>query len=89
MNIGVFFGSRSPEHDISIITGQLIIAGLKKLGHNLVPVYLDKAGRWLIGSELGELKSFTTQKIDLSKFQHFILDLEVSQGKLVFKQKVL
>ena len=38
MTIGVFFGSRSPEHDISIITGELIIAGLKKLGHRVMPV---------------------------------------------------
>lgn len=89
MTIGVFFGSRSPEHDISIITGQLIIAGLKKLGFTVVPVYLDKQGRWLLGAELGELKSFTAGKIDLDKFQHYVLDLEQSRNKLVFKKKGL
>ncbi len=89
MTIGVFFGSRSPEHDVSIITGQLIISGLKKLGYSVVPVYLDKQGRWLLGEELGELKSFTTSKIDLDKFQNYNLDLEESRGKLVFKKKGL
>ena len=63
MNIGVFFGSRSPEHDISIITGQLIISGLRKLGHEITPVYLDKQGRWLIDEELGQMKSFTSNQI--------------------------
>ncbi len=89
MTIGVFFGSRSPEHDISIITGQLIISGLKKLGLPVVAVYLDKQGRWLLGEELSELKSFTTAKIDLDQFQNFNLDLEESRGKLVFKKKGL
>lgn len=87
MTIGVFFGSRSPEHDISIITGQLIISGLKKLGHFVVPVYIDKQGQWMLGDELGQMKSFTAQGLDFSKFKNYSLDLENSRKKLVFKQK--
>ncbi len=85
--IGVFFGSRSPEHDISIITGQLIISGLKNLGFPVVPVYIDKQGRWFLGSEFGELKSFTGSKLNLDGFKQYTLDLEQSSGKLVFNQK--
>jgi D-alanine-D-alanine ligase len=87
MTIGVFFGSRSPEHDISIITGQLIISGLKKLGLPVVPVYLDKTGQWMLGEQLGQLKSFTAKELDFSKHKAYILDLENSKGKLVFKEK--
>lgn len=86
MTIGVFFGSRSPEHDISIITGQLIIAGLKKLGHFVVPIYLNKQGRWFLGTELGEMKTFTTKDLDFSKFSGYSLDLELSRNKLVFRK---
>src|SRR3989344_5515234 len=43
-NIGIFFGSGSVEHDISIITAQLIIAGLKGLGYLVMPVYITKKG---------------------------------------------
>ena len=86
MNIGVFFGSRSPEHDISIITAQLIISGLKKLGYQVIPVYIDKQGCWLIDKKLGELKSFTAQT-DFSGFDEYYLDLEKSQGQLVFRKK--
>lgn len=85
--IGVFFGSRSPEHDISIITGQLIISGLKKLGFPVVPVYIDKQGRWFLDSEFGELKSFTGSKLNLDNFEQYTLDLEQSKDKLVFNQK--
>lgn len=87
--VGVFFGSRSPEHDISIITGQLIISTLKKMGETAIPVYLGKRGEWYIGPELGTLKTFTTTTFDLlSKNLHkYYLDLEKSNGCMVFKKK--
>lgn len=88
--IGVFFGSRSPEHDISIITAQLVISGLKGLGYNVVPVYLSKKGEWLFDEKLGDLKTFTNPDFDPSwrtKYRNFVLDLEASVGKLVFKEK--
>ena len=89
LGIGVFFGSRSPEHDVSILTGELIIAGLKKLGHQVFPIYLDKQGRWLIDEKLGSLEFFRKSggKIDPRGLNNFTLDLEKSLGKLVFKKK--
>ena len=42
MNIGVIFGGRSVEHDISIITGLQVINGLDKNKYNIVPIYLSK-----------------------------------------------
>lgn len=88
--IGVFFGSKSPEHDISIITAQLIISGLLGLDFNVVPVYINRGGLWMIDEELGKLKSFTDPKREIEKeknFQEFYLDLEGSNGKMVFKKK--
>ena len=90
--IGVFFGSGSPEHDVSIITAQLIISGLKGLGYNVVPVYITKKGQWLLGEALGSLKLFTdpNKKVEEEKsFAQYYLDLEESCGKMVFKKKGL
>jgi D-alanine-D-alanine ligase len=86
--IGVFFGSRSPEHDVSIITGQLIISGLKKLGHPVVPIYLDKEGKWYVGEQFGHLGQFSDPKSTFSgKDRQWVLDMEESVGKLVFQKK--
>jgi D-alanine-D-alanine ligase len=88
MNIGVFFGSRAPEHDISIVTGELVISGLKKLGHTVIPVYIDKKGQWLIGDDLGSIKVFTEGNADKVKgLGEYQIDLKKSNGKLVFKKK--
>lgn len=84
--IGVFFGSRSPEHDISIITGQLIISGLKGLEYPVVPVYISKQGDWHIGDKLGNIEAFKKENIDLSGTDKYTLDMKASDGKLVFRR---
>ncbi|HYV33942.1 MAG TPA: D-alanine--D-alanine ligase family protein [Candidatus Limnocylindria bacterium] len=91
-NIGVFFGSGSAEHDISIITAQLIISGLKGLNYQVTPVYITKQGKLMVGEDLGNLKLFTdgSKKVeDEKKYFEYYLDLEESVGKMVFKKKGL
>lgn len=89
LKIGVFFGSRSPEHEISIITGQLILSGLRGLGYEAVPVYISKAGEWLLGEDLAKLKTFTDPRggLDADKFGRYVLDLKQSVGRMVFRKK--
>ena len=89
MTIGVFFGSRSAEHDVSVITGEFIISELKKIGHTPVPVYISKQGEWCLGEGLESLKAFVAGSDVISKNKQYYLDLEQSHGKMVFKQKGL
>lgn len=49
--IGVFFGSKSPEHDVSIITATQVIQGLRAIGFSVVPVYVSKEGSFYLGPE--------------------------------------
>ncbi len=86
MNIGVFFGGKNPEHDISILTGQLILNGLKQQGFNAHAIYLDKNGHWRLGREL-ESVTFFTKSPDLNHLGRWYLDLEKSRGAMVFKKK--
>lgn len=88
MTIGVFFGGKNPEHDVSIITGQLILAGLKKLGHQAIAVYLNKEGQWRLGEELASI-AFFKHPTNLDAFARWHIDLSASNGKIVFKQKKL
>lgn len=88
--IGVFFGSGSPEHDISIITAQLVIAGLKSLNYSVVPVYISKDGHWFLGEEFGSLKRFTSPSLTLptkGEGSPWYLDMQESVGRMVFKKK--
>lgn len=51
--VGVLFGSRSVEHDVSILTARQVIAALDRSKYDVVPIYLTEDGRWLVGDALG------------------------------------
>lgn len=87
--VGIFFGGKSPEHDVSIVTGELIVSGLKKLGYPVVPVYIGQNGEWYVAEKLGELKFFSAGNYQsaLKGLNALSLDLEASRGKMVLKTK--
>lgn len=62
--IGVFFGSKSPEHDVSIITATRVIQGLRAIGFSVVPVYVSKDGSFYLGPETDNPKEQVLSSID-------------------------
>ncbi|HVS07708.1 MAG TPA: D-alanine--D-alanine ligase family protein [Candidatus Dormibacteraeota bacterium] len=57
LRIGVLFGGRSTEHEVSILSARSIIAAMDPQRFEAVPVYIDKNGRWLVGGSLKRLVS--------------------------------
>jgi D-alanine-D-alanine ligase len=55
--VGVAFGGRSVEHDVSIITG-LQALGVLCERHVPVPIYIARSGRWYTGDALKELSVY-------------------------------
>lgn len=50
--VGVFFGGRSVEHEISVISALQAIAALDAARYQAIPVYITKQGRWFTGPAL-------------------------------------
>lgn len=72
--VGVFFGSRSVEHDVSIVTANQTIQALKQAGHTVVPIYITRKGQWLTGDGLLDLKSYQLPDItELATVQETLL----------------
>jgi D-alanine-D-alanine ligase len=57
LRVGVLFGGRSTEHEVSILSAQSIIAAMDPQRFEAVPLYIDKEGRWLTGDSLKRLVS--------------------------------
>ena len=57
LRIGVLFGGRSTEHEVSILSARSIIAAMDPERFEAVPLYIDKNGRWLVGGSLNRLVS--------------------------------
>ena len=62
--IAVIFGGRSVEHEVSVITGMQVIENIDKSKYEVIPIYIDKEGRWLTGSSLSEFKTFKEKKFN-------------------------
>ena len=57
-NILVFYGGKSCEHDVSIITGVLTLNSLDKNLYNPIPVYLSHSGEWFTGDSLFDVSFY-------------------------------
>ncbi|MBD5194253.1 MAG: D-alanine--D-alanine ligase [Bacteroidales bacterium] len=57
-NVAVFFGGRSVEHEISVISALQAINAFDESKYNIVPVYISKQGKWYTGDNLLDLKSY-------------------------------
>lgn len=56
--IGVFFGGRSTEHEISVISANQAMAAIDGNRFSVVPVYITKDGRWFTGDALRDVANF-------------------------------
>ena len=54
----VLFGGRSVEHEVSIITALQAINKIDKAKYDVIPVYIDKEGRWYTGNMLLDIEIY-------------------------------
>ncbi len=57
-NVAVFFGGRSVEHEISVISALQAIAAFDKEKYEIVPIYISKQGRWYTGPKLLDIRNY-------------------------------
>lgn len=58
LNIAVIFGSRSCEHDVSIISALQLIEAAKTAGFTVTPIYISREGLWYTGEALERIETF-------------------------------
>ncbi len=56
LRVGVIFGGRSGEHEVSLASAASVMKALEQAGHSVVPIGIAKDGGWLVGGDpLGAL----------------------------------
>ena len=51
LRVGVVFGGRSGEHEVSLASAASVITALEANGHHAVPIGIARDGRWLVGGD--------------------------------------
>lgn len=63
IRLGVIFGSRSVEHEVSVITAVQLMKHVDRSKYDVVPIYVDKKGRWLTGPQLEKIESYANLEL--------------------------
>src|SRR3954471_19182380 len=98
--VAVFFGGRSPEHDISVITGLQALEALDGDRFDSFPVYVAPDGKWFLGDALRSRSSYIPRENTLKALEGVTLELwptvegrgrllPVKAGGLFSKPKVI
>jgi D-alanine-D-alanine ligase len=57
LRIGVVFGGRSCEHEVSLASATSVMANLDRNKYDIVPIAITKKGAWLLGVEPAQLQA--------------------------------
>ena len=55
IRVGVIFGGRSGEHEVSLMSARSVMDALDRAKYEVIPIGIDKNGRWLSGDPMAAL----------------------------------
>ncbi|MBR1710717.1 MAG: D-alanine--D-alanine ligase [Clostridia bacterium] len=82
MNIAVCFGSRSVEHDVSVISALQVMEAVEAAGHTVIPLYISRDGLWYTGAALRDTQTFREFNPMGKDIQRVILDISSGSGDI-------
>ena len=81
IRVGMIFGGRSGEHEVSIISAQSVLTALNETKYEVVPIFINKKGQWRIDFDRKNLGKKTSSSIYLLP--------DPTKKELVFKDKII
>lgn len=68
IRIGIIFGGRSTEHQVSLVSATSIINALDREKYDIIPIGITPTGQWLTGEQSLQLLKAGTSSQDLVSF---------------------
>ena len=87
LRVGVVFGSRSVEHEVSIITAQQVMDAMDPRRYEVVPIFIAKDGRWYSGPELRRVQAFEDPAALIARCQTVFMRPEPAGQRLYFEER--
>jgi len=80
IRLGVLFGSRSVEHEVSVITAVQLMKAANPQKYEVIPIYISKDGSWLSGVELKDLSFYRSLNKHSAKSSLVVNPTEILQS---------
>lgn len=85
--LAFFFGGKSPEHDVSIVSGLQALAAVDSDAFDAFPVYVTAEGRWLTGDVLRQRDHYLPDENALRKTVEVTLDVAAAGRGVLLPKK--
>ena len=85
--IGVFFGGRSTEHEISILSANQAMHAIDRDKYDVIPVYISKEGLWYTGYDLFDIMSYRNIPALLKRCKRVYMRAERGNFNLYLEHK--
>ncbi|MEG0700448.1 MAG: D-alanine--D-alanine ligase family protein [Muribaculaceae bacterium] len=85
--IGVFFGGRSVEHEISVLSALQGMLAINKEKYDVVPIYISKQGKWYNGDALMEVRNYKDTAALIAKVDEVYMVPEYGDYNLYKKKR--
>ncbi len=81
IRVGVIFGGKSGEHEVSLMSAQSVMRAIDKGKYEVVPIGITHEGRWLTGGD--PLKALTGGQTSMPQLLEsgYVLDADVPRGQ--------
>ncbi|WP_300965959.1 D-alanine--D-alanine ligase family protein [uncultured Muribaculum sp.] len=86
-NIGVFFGGRSTEHEISVISASQAMHAIDRSKYDVTPIYITKDGRWFTGDALFDVANYRDTDALLKQCRQVYMEPEYGNYNLYLSRK--
>lgn len=83
IQLGVIFGSRTCEHEVSIISAVQLMRNVNREKYDVIPVYISQKGEWFTGEALLDMKTYTPFDPYRKGILPVRLDLTAGSGALL------
>ena len=85
--LGVIFGSRSCEHEVSIISAVQLMRAANPEHYDMIPIYITQKGEWYTGAALMDIATYTPFDPHQKGITRVMLDLTAGSGALLTTQR--
>ena len=86
LRVAVIFGSRSVEHEVSVISAIQAMDAMDPRRYEPLPIYITKEGHWITGPELRRVDSYKDQQGLLSRCRPVYLRPEPFGNRLFMEE---
>lgn len=73
VKVGVFFGGKSVEHEVSIISALQAVRYIDKEKYDVIPIYITKNNEMYVGEDIGNIEKYKNIKELIKNSQRIVL----------------